>query len=100
MISIWQILVILLLREVFVSRSLVACFILAFSIDTALAREVSRTARAGRASATIFASTPLRRNGKYVTNLVKRLLWAETGSAIAFHAPRTPALSGETHVGW
>ena len=70
-------------------RFLVACFVLALSIDTALGREVSGTARVRDADTIVVAGTPVRLNGidapenstragKYATNFMKRLLRGET----------------------
>ena len=70
-------------------RLLIACLVFVFSIDTALAREVSGTARVRDADTIVVAGTPVRLNGidapenstragKDATNFMKRLLRGET----------------------
>ena len=70
-------------------RLSVTCLILAFSMDAALAREVSGTARVRDADTIVVAGTPVRLNGidapenstragRDATNFMKRLLRGET----------------------
>ena len=70
-------------------RLSVTCLILAFSMDAAIAREVSGTARVRDADTIVVAGTPVRLNGidapenstragRNATNFMKRLLRGET----------------------
>ena len=70
-------------------RLLIACLVLGFGMDMALAREISGTARVRDADTIVVAGTPVRLNGidapenstragRDATNFMKRLLRSET----------------------